>query len=408
MSLVLGMLSEDKRPEVIFAGNQNLKDYIRSSIEVNAPVTYASNIRPQPEVERLDAAHQSLIEVSNRIHFRRIVGANELNNLAGGKMLPTPSSFGRMIRFLGKLYHSQKGVIGVDVGAFQTTIAVGCAGKLTMRISQPGSDQDSYLEMLYKIKAADLTPWIGYNLSEEYIREYLMNKAIFPASIPTTNEDLALEYAFIRYRIQQGFSQMSTAYPALNLMHRSSLQAGFEPIIVSGAAISNAPSLAHSLLMILDSIQPIGVTTIVLDNNNLLSVLGAAGERVSRLPVEVLETGGLLNLATVISPVSNRRTGSHILNLHISADDGQEIDMEINQGNLSVIPLSQGVTAKAYIEPVNNTELGVSIPGKTGLFKMTAGALGIVIDARGRPIHTPVEILARQELLNQWLTILGQ
>jgi hypothetical protein len=158
--------------------------------------------------------------------------------------------------------------------------------------------------------------------------------------------------------------------------------------------------------MILDGLQPVGLTTIVLDQNHLLPVLGAAGDVSSSLPVEVLETGALLNLCTLLAPVSSKRPGSVIMNIHIVTEDQQEIDMEVIQGSLTVIPLSQGETAHLFIETPERDQSGLS-SGEAGGFKVTAGALGIVIDARGRPLKTSNEILSRQEMIQQWLTILG-
>jgi hypothetical protein len=407
LGISCSLLPMDKRPEILFAGNKKVQESVKSLLEINAPVTYASNIRPQPEIEQLDPAQKSFVEVVNRVRARQVMGANDLNSLVGGRMLPTASSFSRMIRFLGKVYNSSRGVLGLDVGSLDTTIAIGKDGKLISRVTQVGKDNENHLDSFYKVKPQDLMSWIGYNLPEDYIREYLMNKAVFPSSIPTTNEDLAIEYAFTRYRLSGAVAELSQAYPAINMGFRKGIQPGFEPIIVSGSTITNTPSLGHSLLMILDGIQPVGVTTIVLDENNLLPILGAAGQIIPNLPVEVMESGALLNLCTLIAPVSNRKTGTPILQMHIVTADEQEMDLEVMQGTLVAIPLPQGMTAKVYLESINNADLGLNQPGMATGFKVTAGALGIVVDARGRPIRTPNEILARQKILGQWLNSLG-
>jgi hypothetical protein len=407
LGISCSLLPMDKRPEILFAGNKKVQESVKSLLEINAPVTYSSNIRPQPEIEQLDPAQRSYVEVVNRVRSRQVMGANDLNSLVGGRMLPTASSFSRMIRFLGKVYNSPRGVLGLDVGALDTTIAIGKDGRLISRVTQVGKDHENHLDSFYKVKPQDLMPWIGYNLPEDYIREYLMNKAVFPASIPTTNEDLAIEYAFTRYRLAGAVTELSQSYPSMNLGFRRGIQPGFEPIIVTGSTITNTPSLGYSLLMILDGLQPVGVTTIVLDENNLLPVLGAAGQIVPNLPVEVMESGALLNLCTLIAPVSNRKAGTPILQMHIVTEDEQEMDLEIMQGSLVAIPLPQGMTAKVYLESINNADLGLNQPGMSTGFKVTAGALGIVVDARGRPIRTPNEILARQKVLGQWLNSLG-
>jgi hypothetical protein len=403
IGLTCSILPQEKRPEVLFAGNSALKESVKGSIEAHTPVVFTSNIRPTPETERLDPAQLSLSEIITRVKYRQISGAYELNQMVGDRLMLTASSFGRMIRFLGKVYNSRGGVLGIDFGACNTTVAVGKAGKLTMQVAHCGAERDSLLEAMYKVEPQDLQMWINYSLSNEYIQEYLMNKAVYPFTIPTTNEDLAVEYALARYRLKQAIVSTAQKYPGLNLLYKEGLNAGFEPVIVSGTTLSGSPSLAHTLMILLDGLQPIGVTTLVLDNNNVLPVLGACGQIVPALPVEVLESGVMQNLCTVISPVSTRKPGTTILYAHLVLDSNEEIDLEIQQGNLTVLPLPQGQTAKMYLEPANNADLGLGSPGKGGSFRITAGVMGLVFDARGRPIHTPTDLLERQETLNRWL-----
>lgn len=401
------LLPPEKRPEIFFVGNPKMQEQVKKYLEISCPVTYSNNVRPQPDVEQLDPAQHHLVEVTNRIRGRQVIGASDLNMLVGGRMMPTASSFSRMIRFLGKLYHSQRGVLGLDVGSESITVAVGKGGKLYSRITHLGREDETLLESMTKLRIQELMPWIGYNLQEEYIREYLMNKATYPGSIPTTQEDLAIEMALTRYRLSKAIQDFSTAYPGLSVGFRRGLHPGFEPIIVSGTTVACGPTLGHSLLMILDGLQPVGVTTIVLDENNLLPVLGAAGQVLPNLPVDVLETGALLNLCTLIVPVSNQKNGTPILKMHIISDHDVETEVEVLQGSLISIPMTQGEAARVYLEPIQNAELGLGkLTGSAG-FRVTAGVLGIVVDTRGRPVRVPTEILARQETLLQWQTILG-
>lgn len=403
ISITCSILPQEKRPEVLFAGNSNLKDGIKGTIEAQTPVVYTSNIRPTPETECMDPAQLSLSEIIKRMKYRQISGSYELNQMVGDKLMLTSASFGRMVRFLGKVYNSAGGVLGVDFGTSNTTIAVGKAGKLTMQVCQTGTERESVLEAMYKIKPHEVQKWINFSLSDEYIQDYLMNKAVYPATIPTTNEDLAVEYALARYRLKQALVSTGQKYPGLNLLYKEGLNAGFEPVVVTGTTFSGTPSLGHSLLMILDGLQPVGVTTVVLDNNNILPVLGACGQLVPALPVDVLESGAMQNLCTVISPVSVRKPGTTILNAHLVLDSKEEMDIEVQQGNITVLPLPQGQTARLYLEPVGHTDLGLGGMGKGGSFRVTAGALGLVFDARGRPIHTPSDTLERQETINRWL-----
>ncbi len=62
----------------------------------------------------------------------------------------------------------------------------------------------------------------------------------------------------------------------------------FDPIVVSGGVLTNAPSPAHSLLMILDALQPTGIQRILLDINHLAPGLGAASSVVPGLVSQLI------------------------------------------------------------------------------------------------------------------------
>ena len=83
----------------------------------------------------------------------------------------------------------------------------------------------------------------------------------------------------------------------------------FEPILAGGGTLSNAPTPGQSLLLLLDALQPVGFTTVILDENNLLPVLGAAAGRNTLLPIQVLESGAFMSLGTVVSAIARPPMG---------------------------------------------------------------------------------------------------
>ena len=91
----------------------------------------------------------------------------------------------------------------------------------------------------------------------------------------------------------------------------------FEPILAGGAMLSGAPTAGQAILMLLDGLQPVGITTILFDPHSLLSSLGAAAKINSVLPVQVIESGAFSNLGTVIAPYSQASFGSPILSVRL-------------------------------------------------------------------------------------------
>ena len=166
----------------------------------------------------MDPAQLSLSEIVTRVKYRQISGAYELNQMVSNRLMLTASSFGRMIRFLGSVYNSQKGVLGIDIGTSNTTVAIGKSGGLTMQVAHCGTEKDSLIRVHVQDQTAGSADVDQLLISDEYIQEYLMNKAVFPATIPTTNEDLAVEYALARYRLKHALISTGKEYPHLNLL----------------------------------------------------------------------------------------------------------------------------------------------------------------------------------------------
>jgi hypothetical protein len=238
------------------------------------------------------------------------------------------------------------------------------------------------------------------------VRYYLHNKAFYPASIPVTLEDLAIEQAAARLIMRHAMRQSIQRYPAI--AYASGGQATqFEPIIASGSVISHAPTIGQALLMLLDGIQPVGVTTLLLDQNALLAPLGAAAQVNAVLPVQILESGAFLHLGTVISPLSAQRYGTPILRVRVAHQDGQETRVEVKQGVLTLLPVPQGQKAQLQLEPLHRADVGMGAAGRGGRLNVQGGALGVIIDARGRPLTLPGDDAQRRDRMKKWLWNLG-
>lgn len=81
--------------------------------------------------------------------------------------------------------------------------------------------------------------------------------------------------------------------------------------------------------------------------------------------------------------------------------------MEIKQGALEVLPLPLGRSAKLNLLPLHRADVGMGGPGRGGSLKVTGGVLGVVIDARGRPLRLPQDVARKLELYRKWLWSLG-
>jgi hypothetical protein len=401
------VLPEGERPDVLFAGNQSLTDSVKSSLGPVTSLHIAANIRPTLEVERLGPARFKVGQIFRNIRAKQIPGIHELDIWADGQLAPTATAFGRVIRFLSKVYDPAKGVLGLDVGASATTIAAGFADDLILGVyPQFGLGKD-LPDLLKYSRLKNIKRWLSVEISDDYVRDYIYNKSLYPVSLPVTGDDLAIEQALVREIIRAAVSKTIRHYPKEGCRARADVLPWFEPIVAGGSVLTNAPTVAQCLLMLLDALQPCGVTTLVLDRNRLAAPLGAAAGINPVLVVQVLESSTFASLGSVIAPVANVRPGIPVLRIHMTYESGKETDLEIKHGNIELIPLPQGQSANIRLRPLHRTDVGMGGPGRGGTVRVVGGALGVIVDARGRPLSLPKDIGQRRELMKKWQRALG-
>jgi len=73
---------------------------------------------------------------------------------------------------------------------------------------------------------------------------------------------------------------------------------------------------------------------------------------------------------------------------------------------LEILPLPSGKAGRLSLQPLRRADAGLG-PGRSGAVQVTGGALGVVIDARGRPLQIPSDPVRRRELMKRWSYAVG-
>lgn len=404
---VCKLLPRGARPAVIFAGNPDLRERVSRRLEPHTVVRIAPNI--QPQAGRLDLAPaQALVEqFVLQDWLDSLPGWKDLTRLAGGQTASLALGLSRMVRFLSRSMAgdaSLRGVAAVDLGGGHQTLALGRAGEAAV-VSTPFW-QDCEAETLQDVLPA-VRHWLAEDLPEAQVAAYLHSRAAHPSLVPASAEDSAIELALARARLQRLVGRAAALYPNFPGMAPPGLTGHFEPVIAGGAVFSGAPNPGQTMLALLDGLQPRGVTTMVLDQYHLLPILGAIAGDLPILPVHLLETNVFQNLGTAIIPTSPAPVGETILTVQVQKESGPSFSVEVPQGMLRRIVVQVDEPAILTLTPARETDVGFGGPGLAGRLKVIGGALGVVIDARGRPLVLPAEAEARVALLQRWQWTLG-
>ena len=407
VGLACFLIPGENRPSVLFAGNQAVaRDVTDSLSSLTSSLIISPNLRPSVDVEDLQPASRELANAFIHIRRNKLGGVEKLNSWSSGNLLPTAFAQGRMIRFMSQAYKSNNGILGVDIGASATTIAAGFQGELTLGVYPQFGLGENLSDLLRYTSLDYILRWLPLDTPTNYLRDYLYQKSTYPESLPVTVQDMAIEQSIIRQVLRLAIVTANKEIPTNFHRPSSGSLPYFEPILVGGSAITNAATIGQGLLMILDGIQPVGTTTIILDQNHLLPGIGAAAGTNPILPVQILESGAFMGLASLVAPLSNARLGTPILRGRLVTKDGTEIKFEINQGALDVLPLPGGQFGKLLLEPLHRSDVGFG-PGRSGEIQVSGTQMGVVIDARGRPIQLPKENGRRHELFRKWIWTLG-
>jgi hypothetical protein len=408
LTMAVSLMDQRSRPDILFAGNHALADKVSEFVKQYTYIHVAPNIRPALRSEHLGPAEARLADIFRQRHSASIKGVDELNRWSNGNLQPTASSFGRVMRFLSKVVPTDKGVLGIDIGASNTIVAAGFDGDLRLNVLSDlgiGGGLDRILETR---QLSEITRWIPIQIDQEYVLNYIQNKIIYPRSLPATREDMAIEQALARELMRLAIELSEESFPR-NARRIGSMLPMFNPIFVRGAVIADAPTVAQSLLMILDGLEPAGIQQVIVDKNHLTPALGGAGAVNPLLVSQLLfDPVAYANLGYVIAPVIQTRPGNRVLRVRIHYDTGHENTVDVEFGNIQLIPLPRGRSARIFIDPLQRGDIGEG-PGRSiTMESITGGPFGIIIDARGRPLNLPRNPQERLRTLQSWHIALGR
>jgi len=401
--MALAVQLETERPPMIYAGNVALRSQIAKLLGEQVELRAVDNVRPTLDMENLGPAQAELDQIFRQNVMSRLSGLNLLDRWSPGDILPTAQGFGHVIRYLDRLNDRPRhGVLGIDVGGMTTTVAAARDGRFSLTVLTGLGMGASMGGLLRRVPVEQVTRWLPEDVTPERVRHLVMNKELRPWTVPQTQEDLLIEQAATREVISLALAEARRGWPFRERRGSPVLN----EIIGSGSILCYAPSPGHAALMLLDTVQPAFRTLrLVLDKTGALPALGALATVQPLAAAQMLEQDGLLDLGSVISPVGVARLGDKVLSFKVKSAMGA-YEGDVQFGSLERIIVPVGVKAVLELRPTRRFDLGVG-PGKGVRVEAWGGAVGVIIDARGRPLVWPEKEEARRTAARQWLRELG-
>lgn len=166
---------------------------------------------------------------------------------------------------------------------------------------------------------------------------------------------------------------------------------GLRPVdvaLATGGVLANTPSPAHAALILMDALQLHGISSMAQDTARIASLLGMAGVMAPEMASHVAEIDALAApLGPVVTAGGAAPEGEVAVHATLEFGDGRKVAVEAMQGALIRLPLGLGERALFSLQPHASVDIGLG-PGQPARATepIEGGALGLVIDARGRPL----------------------
>ncbi len=392
-----------KKPTVLYAGNRALQDRVRDLLEgVCDDLVVADNVRPSLGDETPGSAQQGLAALYDQFKMKSGGGFDEVSKLSAIGVLPTAQSITNLVRYLGETTRPARGmpaadgVLAVDVGSATTVAAAAIQHRAYVNIRTDVGIGHSATNLLALTTPGNLRRWLTWDATDAEITSYAFNKALRPGSVPQTAEELELEYALTREAVRVAVEQARAKWPI-----QGTDMPALHPIIGSGAALANAPHAGMAALILLDAIQPVGVTEVWLDPAGLIPALGALAYLKPEAVVQIIDERDLLKVGSVICASGRvRQIGRGGMKVTIRLADGQVERKQVAAGTLWTYPLPPGQQARVEV----SLSRGLTI-GSSSHIRMTleGGVAGLIFDARGRPLPLPRDAEVRARLYPRWV-----
>jgi uncharacterized protein (TIGR01319 family) len=413
---------------VIYAGNNKARDIIKDTLADKTDLIITENLRPVLESENLGPARDKIHDLFMEHVMAQAPGYSKLMSWAKGPkdgklvnipIMPTPAAVGNIMQTIAKIEDIE--VLGVDIGGATTDVfSVFTKDKIFNRtVSANLGMSYSISNVLATAGLDEILRWVPFDINESELRNMIKNKMIRPTTIPQKLEELileqaiakeALKYAFIQHKefavglkggqvkkdISEAFSTKTSGQSIVNMMT-------LDLLVGSGGVLSHAPRRNQSMMMVIDSFLPEGITKIAVDSIFMMPQLGVLAEISEKAATEVFEKDCLVHLGTCVAPVGKIKPNKIALSAKIELPNDEIFEENLLAGGLKLIPLGVGEIAKATLKPGKGLDIGAG-KNQEIIAELTGGVVGIVLDTRGRrPFTLDRNTENRVQLLKKWM-----
>ncbi|HIB53931.1 MAG TPA: methylaspartate mutase [Nitrospirales bacterium] len=404
------------RLPLIYAGNVNAREQIEHTLEKNMALSISENIRPSLERENLGPARAKIHDLFLEHVMAQAPGYKNLMSWTGAPIMPTPAAVGVMMQSLAK--RQGINIVGVDIGGATTDVFSVFDQVFNRTVSANLGMSYSISNVLAEAGLENILRWIPFGIPEVDLRNRIKNKMIRPTTIPQTLEELQIEQAIAREALRLAMDHHKTLATSLKgVQQERSISDVFQQqasgtslinmqcldlIVGSGGILSHAPRRVHSMVMMIDAYELVGITELAVDSIFMMPHLGVLSTVNEQAATDVFFHDCLIPLGTCVAPLGQGKLHEACLDFEVRGVAQRRLDVgSVKWGEILLRPSADWDGARLTLTPAKGVDLGLG-KGERWERELSSGVVGLIIDCRGRPLDLPTDQTQRIDVLRRW------
>jgi uncharacterized protein (TIGR01319 family) len=399
---------------IIYAGNKDAATLVAKVIDKGFALTIVDNLRPVLERENLEPARDAIHDLFLEHVMAHAPGYDKLIQWADAAIMPTPGAVGNILQTIA----ARRGinVVGVDIGGATTDVFSVFDGKFNRTVSANLGMSYSIANVCAEAGMPNILRWVHLDMDHGELSNRVKNKMIRPTTIPQTMDALVFEQAVAREALRLAYIQHKAFATTLKGVQRQRTVGDtfrqdssgisivdnmkLDLIVGSGGVLSHAPRMQQTAMMLIDAFEPEGYTTLAKDSIFMMPHLGVLAEVHPQASLEVFERDCLIFLGTCVAAKGTGKLGKPCFRYSIESA-ALRTSGEMMVGDLRLFPLPEDATAVVKVEPEKGFDCGGG-PGKPVERQARGGTVGLILDARGRPLAIPEDRAEGKRSMEKW------
>jgi hypothetical protein len=232
--------------------------------------------------------------------------------------------------------------------------------------------------------------WVSDEPSPEALQVFVLNHSAHPTALPATTSELQLAHAIwtaaARDALREAGEGRSQPHPV-------------DLAVITGDITRTLARPVQAALVLMNSLETAGVTQLALDTSNALAMSGCLLHAGRPAAIE----SSLVRLGTCVALRGDASLGTSAVAVEVHPAGAAAIEREVSAGSIDVIQWDAEGEADVRIWPAQEFDAGLGYGRPVHLrAPIVAGSMGLVIDARGRPLVWPEAPDARRAWVGQW------